>query len=107
MSSFVFCYTTVPDQQAADKIARVLVQQKLAACVNCIPNVQSYYCWEQEVRQVAEIVLLIKTRDALYEDLQKKIQALHPYDCPAILKISIQDGFKDFLDWVSARTKHH
>ncbi len=98
----VFC--TIDSVDAARKLARRLVQDRLAACVNIIENVTSVYKWEDRIEEDAELLLVIKTQDSRLQDLMDRIAELHPYDVPEILCWPVQKGSKAYLDWVVAET---
>ena len=98
----VFC--TIDSADAARTLARKLVQDRLAACVNIIENVTSVYKWEGRVEEDAEFLLVIKTQDSRAGDLTARIEELHPYDVPEILCWPVQEGSKPYLDWVVAET---
>ena len=98
----VFC--TVDSADAARKLARRLVQERLAACVNIIENVTSVYKWEDRLEEDAELLLVIKTRDSRLQELMDRISDIHPYDVPEILSWTVEKGSKAYLDWVVAET---
>lgn len=91
---------TVPDEGTAEKISRVLVTEKLAACCNIIPGLRSVFTWKGELCDEAECLLVIKSRADIYERLEKRIQELHPYEVPEILAITINRGLSNYLKWV-------
>jgi len=97
--------TTCPNEEVAKNIALQLVTEKLAACVNIVPNITSIYCWQNEVHCDNEIQLLIKTSDAQFSDLSKEINRLHPYDVVEIIALNIQQGDKQYLNWISNSLK--
>ncbi|NEX61484.1 divalent-cation tolerance protein CutA [Noviherbaspirillum galbum] len=96
--------TNVPDQATAQRIARHLVEQKLAACVNILPAVHSLYRWDGELEEATEIPLLIKTSAARYDELQAAIQALHPYEVPELIAMPVTAGLPAYLGWVVQET---
>ncbi len=96
--SVILC--TVPDQESGFKISSALVKEKLAACCNIIPGLRSIYVWKGEVCDDAECLLVIKSRQDIYEQLEKRIQELHPYEVPEILSLSLNQGLIDYLKWV-------
>lgn len=98
----VFC--TIDSVDAARKLARRLVEDRLAACVNIIENVTSVYKWEDRIEEDAELLLVIKTRDGRLRELMERIRELHPYDVPEILSWPVQRGSRPYLDWVVAET---
>ena len=97
----VLVMVTAPDKPTARKIAGVLIEKKLAACVNISPSWVSIYCWEEEVQEDTEVLMLIKTTTGLFDDqLVPCIQELHPYDLPEIIALPILAGEKKYLNWV-------
>ncbi|MCG2575768.1 divalent-cation tolerance protein CutA [Dechloromonas sp. XY25] len=96
--------TNCPDEETANAIALAVVEEKLAACVNILPRVQSVYRWQGSVESAAEIPLLIKTTGRNYAALEARIAALHPYDVPEIIALPIARGLPAYLNWVAAET---
>ncbi|CAG9460880.1 unnamed protein product [Pedinophyceae sp. YPF-701] len=103
-TSFVACYVTVPSQDVAEKIAGPLLEQRLAACVNIIPGVQSMYWWQGKVEKDAELLLMIKTRASLVDKLTEAVVALHPYDVCEVISVPITGGNPPYLTWVADST---
>lgn len=104
MPDQIVVLTNVPDAATAETIARSLVERRLAACVNILPAVNSVYRWEGKVEQVAESVLLIKSTQSQYAELEKVIVKLHPYDVPEIIALSVAAGLPAYLWWVASET---
>ncbi|XP_076382047.1 protein CutA homolog [Megalopta genalis] len=105
MSSFAginsVVYVTVPTQEVAKKLSHGLVQNKLAACVNIIPGIISVYEWKNEINEDNELLMMIKTRTDTVDALTKYIKANHPYEVCEVISLPIQNGNKDYLQWVS------
>jgi periplasmic divalent cation tolerance protein len=97
--------TNCPDSDVADRIARALVEQRLAACVNQLPSVRSIYRWQGVVEEANEVPLLIKTTAARYAEVEVAIRALHPYEVPEIVAWPVTAGFASYLDWVAEETR--
>ncbi len=97
-------YSTTGGVEEARKIARILVEEKLVACVNIIPKVESIYRWKGNIEEDNECVLLAKTTDKNIEKTIKRINELHSYDVPDIVSFPITKGLKDYLDWVKDET---
>jgi|SRR5215469_1547142 len=96
---------TVPDRESGEKLARTLVEEHLAACVNLVPGVVSTYRWEGEVKTDAECLLVIKTTGARFEALKNRILALHTYDTPEIIAVPITAGSEEYLKWITESTR--
>ena len=91
---------TAPDAEVGGQLARALVDERLAACVNVIPGVRSFYRWEGEVNEDSEVLLVVKTRRDRCDALAARVQALHPYDLPEVLELPAVGGSPSYLDWV-------
>lgn len=92
--------TTCPNPTAARRLARRLVEEQLAACVNTLPIAQSVYRWRGKVQSTREWLLLIKSRCADYPRLEARICALHPYELPEIIAVPIARGLAAYLAWI-------
>jgi periplasmic divalent cation tolerance protein len=95
---------TAPNEEAARSIARVLVDERLAACVNVIPMSASIYRWEGKIVEEPESLLLVKTSAARVEPLAQRIAALHPYSVPEILSLPVERGLAAYIAWVVEAT---
>lgn len=104
LTNYGVVLVTVDTQIAAQEIARALVSDRLAACVNLFP-IHSVYTWEGKVQEAAEWQLVIKTDLALFSDIEEILQDLHPYDVPEILAIPIQHGNAPYLAWLAESTR--
>ncbi|XP_020292973.1 protein CutA homolog [Pseudomyrmex gracilis] len=93
-------YVTVPDDTVAKKIARGLVENKLAACVNIIPQLLSIYEWEGKIQEDPELLLMIKTRTEKIDALTKYVKENHPYTVCEVISLPIQNGNSDYLKWI-------
>lgn len=91
---------TVPDAEHADRIAGILVEERLAACVNIVPGLVSVYRWQGALQRDAEVLLLIKTAPEVYRQLEERIRALHPYELPEIISVPIRTGQVDYIQWI-------
>lgn len=88
----------------AQKVARSLVEMRLAACVNIVSPVQSIYRWQGAVEESSEFLLIIKTRRELLSGVQEELRRLHSYQIPEVLALSVVDGYSDYLDWIDKET---
>ena len=98
-------YCTVPSAPVADALARTLVEERLAACVNRIAGVVSTYRWEGEVKADPELLLLIKTTADRFEALRARIVELHPYELPGVIAVGIEAGLDRYLEWIATETR--
>jgi len=92
--------TTTDSREAASQLARALVSDGLAACVNIIPNAISVYKWEGRIEEASEFVLIIKTSERRVGDLTERIKELHHYDVPEIVVLPVATGLPAYLNWV-------
>lgn len=104
MPRVVQVHVTVPDRERAEEIARVLVGERLAACVSILPGVTSIYRWEGEIHADDEVLCLIKTEADRFAPLAERVTALHPYQVPEILAFAVVDGSPAYLEWLAAET---
>ena len=100
----ILVMTHVPDRASADALAKMLIGRRLAACVNIGAPVESMYHWRGQIETGTEIPLVIKTRSALYSDLESAIRSVHPYELPEVIAVPIVDGDPGYLDWIAAET---
>ena len=99
-SSFVIVLTTVPLDMSPETLARTLVEERLAACVNILPPMESIYRWQGSVEQASERQVIIKTSADRVEQLKARLASLHPYEVPELLVLQIQDGEAKYLEWI-------
>lgn len=102
----VLILSTCPQLEDAKKLAYLLVENQLAACVNIIPQLLSVYRWENKIEQSNEYLLLIKTHVDAYERIEEMIVKNHPYELPEILMVPIQDGLPQYLTWINQGVSH-
>lgn len=95
-------YCTCPDFITAEKIAKHLIADKLAACVNILPGVKSVYEWQGEIETAEEHLLLIKSPTARYPAIEAAIKSLHPYQLPEIIAVAIDSGSAEYLQWIDS-----
>lgn len=100
-----FVYITTGSREEARRIGRALVEERLAACVNILDGMNSFYWWEGAVQDDQETVLVAKTRDRLLERLTARVRELHSYDCPCVVALPIEGGNPAYLDWLAAETE--
>ena len=96
----IVIFTTCPDEAAASRIARNLVESGLAACVSRVGPVHSTYRWQGAIQDEPEVLLVIKTVSTRYSELEMRLKSLHPYDVPEIIALPVASGSADYLSWL-------
>ena len=104
-SPYTLLMTTVARKTDATRLARLAVEKRLAACVQCLPGAKSTYRWKGKIEENREFLLLFKTSKKALPALLKAIKATHPYDLPELVTIAISGGSKEYLDWITRSTK--
>ena len=104
MSSFVIVLTTFPAEGNADVLARMLVEERLAACVNILGPIRSIYRWQGKVVDDSEWLLVVKSERSRFAELEARVQALHSYEVPEIVAFEIAAGSAPYLDWLLGET---
>ncbi|MBN1129981.1 MAG: divalent-cation tolerance protein CutA [Chitinispirillaceae bacterium] len=105
MKPLLLVYITAKDRTLARGIGKTLVTERLAACANVIPAMESFYLWEGNLCDDAEALLIVKTRKALLEKLIRRVTAIHTYTVPCIVALPVVGGNPDFLGWITSETK--
>ena len=100
MSHELLVLVTAPNEDEARRIANALVEERLAACVNMVGAIESVYRWEGQVTTDREALLIIKTTDDRYEDLEKRVKELHSYSTPEVIAFKIERGSSEYLSWL-------
>ena len=104
MERAVLVYTTYPSIVEAETAGRALVERRLCACVNILPGMISHYRWQGAVERAAEVVMIVKTRASLFEQVRAAVKRMHSYATPAILVIPVESIDNAYLDWLLAET---
>ena len=104
-TKYLVVLNTCPGSITAKQIAQDLVANNLAACVNIIPEIHSYFKWGNTIKNEEEYLLVIKTTVDAYPRVEKKILSLHPYELPEIIAVPIGTGFEDYLNWINQATR--
>jgi len=103
MNDYSMVITTAASLEEANSIAKVLLDNRLAACVQMF-NIKSMYIWQGEVCESGEVALHIKSKTILFNEIKKAIKANHSYDVPEIIQIPITDGSSEYLEWIKEST---
>jgi periplasmic divalent cation tolerance protein len=104
-SDYVIVLTTLPASADCAAFARTLVAEHLAACVNVLPEMESFYWWKDKVEADREHQMLIKTTSTRLDEVQARICELHPYEVPELLVLRVGGGDEAYLNWVSQATR--
>jgi periplasmic divalent cation tolerance protein len=105
MSSARVVLVTAANREEAERIARTLVEERLAACVNLVSGVHSIYRWQEAVEIAEEVLLLIKTRQEAVDALRRRVHELHSYDVPEFLVLAVEQESEAYLAWILANVR--
>ncbi len=106
MTDKIVVLGTCASPEEAQRVARGLVEKRLAACVNVIPGIRSVYRWKDAIEDEEEVLLLIKTSRALLEEVRDEIERLHSYEVPEVIALQIVDGSERYLAWMGRELAH-
>ena len=101
----VILLTTIGATADVEPLARALVEERLAACVNVLPGLRSVYRWQGAIQREDEVLLLIKTTRAQVEPLTARVASLHPHELPELVAVEVAGGLAAYLDWVEEQTR--
>ena len=105
MTDIVIILVTAGSEGEAEKIARTLVEERLAACVNLISPLRSIYRWEGKIQDDREWLLVIKTKQTHFAAIEARVKALHSYQVPEVIALPVVNGSEKYLEWVRGETK--
>ena len=105
MPQIIFAYIITKNKIEAKKIAKVLLKERLCACVNIFDKMSSMYWWKNKIEEANETVLIAKTTKNKFSKLSARVKQLHSYDCPCILQIDVTGGDKEYINWLTANLK--
>ncbi len=105
MTDAIVVLVTAPGVDEAARIARALVEERLAACGNVVPGVRSIYRWQGKIEDQPEALLLLKTTRARFEALRERVLDLHPYDAPEVVALPVEAGSAPYLAWIDGETR--
>ena len=100
MTDKIIVFVTCESREEAEKIAQAIIAEKLAACVNLLPGIRSCYVWERKLTWAEEVLLLIKTTRGRFGQLLDRVMALHSYEVPEVVSVSIDEASQSYLDWI-------
>lgn len=104
-SDTLLALSTAPDREQALRLARILVEERLAACVSLLPGAHSVYRWQGAISEDPECLLLIKTSRARWEALAARLPAIHPYQVPELIAVPVDCGLSTYLAWLAESTR--
>lgn len=95
-------FVTYPNKKIAQKVSKILVEERLVACANIGPTIDSIYQWNGKLQQDKEVIVIYKTNRGMWDRVRKMIQKLHPYECPCILGTEVSKSFEGYQAWLSS-----
>ncbi len=101
---YIVILVTAMNVEEANTISKKLVEDKLVACVNILDQVKSIFRWEGKIDEAKEVLMIMKSRKALFEKIVKVVKSLHSYSVPEVIALPVIDGNKDYLDWIKNST---
>lgn len=105
MSKSYVVLSTIDTHQEAERIAQLLVEERLVACVNIVPKITSIYRWKGAMERATEHLMIMKTAEDRLSLLTHRIKELHPYEVPEVIALSIEDGDSTYLEWILSETR--
>jgi periplasmic divalent cation tolerance protein len=102
---FIQVQITFPTKETINQVAKLLVENRLAACVQVLGKIRSIYIWNNKIENSEEFLLLVKTRSSLFEELIEFVRKVHPYVCPQIIALPIVDANTDYIKWMDEQLK--
>ncbi len=104
MDKFIVIFIAAGSEEESKKIAHALIKEKLAACVNIIPQVQSLFLWKKNTCIEEEVLLIVKSKMTLFDEIIDRVKQLHSYEVPEIIALPVIGGSDDYLQWVQEST---
>ncbi len=105
MTNVRLIYVTTPDAKVASDIAQILLEERLIACANILPQMQSLYHWQGKIESSTECVLILKTLVEKASQVMNRVKTLHPYEVPCMLSLSIDSGWPEYLCWLAGEAR--
>ncbi len=100
----IVVYITSPNEDEAVNIARTIVEERLAGCVNIVRGIRSIYSWQGRIEDDAEVLMIVKTQRHLFESLKNRVKQLHSYTVPEIIALPVVEGSEDYINWLKEVT---
>lgn len=105
MTDKIIVFSTCSTTEEASQIARKLIEERLAACVNVTPAVRSFYRWKGSIEQADECMLVIKSSRDLFDRLRAELEKVHTYEVPEVVAVAVVDGSPNYLNWIDGELK--
>lgn len=105
MPKTIVIFITASSRDEAKKIGQLLVEENLVACCNIIQSIESIFKWQGSLHHEEEVLMICKTREDLFNTVEKRVRQLHSYEVPEIIALPVSHGSKNYLDWVAQETK--
>ncbi|HMK42735.1 MAG TPA: divalent-cation tolerance protein CutA [Dissulfurispiraceae bacterium] len=102
---YLVVYVTAPNEDEAAKIAKILIEERLAGCVNIVRSLRSIYRWQGAIEDESEVLMICKTRRTLFEALEARVKTLHSYSVPEVIALPIVAGSREYLAWLDETTQ--
>jgi len=104
VTDYIAVFTTVDKEEDARRIGSLMVEKRLAACVQIVGPISSIYRWKGKIEETKEWLCILKSRQSLFQKLEEAIRSVHPYEVPEIVSFPIESGSRDYLDWIRDET---
>lgn len=104
-TAYIVIFITASSEKEAEKIGKILVEEKLTACANIIPHVRSIFHWDDKICDEKEVLLISKSKEALFQRIKDRVIEIHSYDVPEIIALPIHLGSEDYLNWIDEVTE--
>jgi|YelNatPaOPRAMG01_1025707.scaffolds.fasta_scaffold00278_68 periplasmic divalent cation tolerance protein len=101
---YIIVFITCQNLEEARKIAKALLSKRLAACINILPQIESFYWWKNKIEESKEALLLIKSKTSLLNELINEVKLIHSYETPEIIALPIIGGYKNYIKWLDQET---
>ncbi|MEW6616650.1 MAG: divalent-cation tolerance protein CutA [Thermodesulfobacteriota bacterium] len=106
-TTYITILITASSAEEAVKIGKVLVEEELAACANIIPEIRSIFSWKGEICDENEVLMILKSKESLFQQIKERVKMLHTYEVPEIISLPIHSGSEDYLRWIDEVTVDH
>ncbi|KAF0119868.1 MAG: periplasmic divalent cation tolerance protein [bacterium] len=106
-TTYITVLITAGSEEEAGRIGKTLVEERLIACANIIPKIRSIFSWKGEIWDENEVLMILKSKESLFQQIKERVKTLHSYEVPEIIALPIQLGSEDYLNWIDEVTNDH